>query len=365
MKDKLRIGIIGAGNILTAHAAGFKKMQDHCTVVAVAKANPANAEQVHALFGPDVRIEQDYRAILAMEDIDAVDILLPHDMHMQSTIEAAQAGKQVMVEKVMARNIYECDRMIEACEQAGVSLTVTHDRRYQPDWMALKQVVDSGILGDIYFWRLEHNQDVSVPSTSWIYNRNQLGGGAVMSCLTHQIDGLRWYAGEVESVTSMSKIIPARMEGETIGAILARMQSGALAQITINWATRGGWSSANALPSELNHVTGSRGEAYYACGKGTFLMLYDEPERGAAFVEDGNIEANQFAKVKAGKWSGHERCVSEWIKMLLGEEAEVTTSGREVRGTVEVAEAAYRAEQAGCTVTLPIVPEPWQSVAAI
>lgn len=359
-EGKLRIGVLGAGSILAAHAAGFLKNSEACEVVAVAKADPTRAEAVHTLFGPDVAVEGDYRAVLAREDVDAVDILLPHDLHLPATLAAAEAGKPVLVEKVMARNVYECDRMIEACEQAGVSLSVCHDRRYQPDWMALKRVVDRGLLGEVYYWRMEHNQNVDLPPGHWCRSRDALGGGAVMSCLTHQIDGLRWYAGEVDSVTCMTKTIPSRMKGETIGVITARMQSGALAQVTINWATHSGGSrEGNSLWGEFNHVTGSRGEAYYLSGQGTFLMLYDEPERAAGLVEEATPVAESFLRLRTGNWSGHERCIGEWIKLLRGEPAELSTTGRDSRGTVEVAEAAYRAEETGCTVELPLIPRPW------
>ncbi len=357
--DRIRIGILGAGGILAAHAAGFQANAAECEVVAVAKADPTRAEAVRGLFGPEVTITGDYQEVLTRADVDAVDILLPHDLHLPATVAAAEAGKPVLVEKVMARNIYECDRMIAACEAAGVSLSVCHDRRYQPDWMALKRVVDRGLLGEIYSWRLEHNQNVDLPPGHWIRSRDALGGGAVMSCLTHQIDGLRWYAGEVERVTCLTKTIASRMEGETIGVIAAQMQSGALAQLSINWATRsGGDLRDGSLWAEFNHVTGSRGEAYYLCGQGSFLMLYDEAERAADLVEEPPV-AGRFLKLRAGDGSGHVRCITEWLKLLRGEPADFSTTGRDSRATVEVAEAAYRSAASGCAVALPIEPEPW------
>ncbi len=358
---QIRIGILGAGGILGAHAAGIRAAGDRCRVVAVARANPAKTEDVHRLFGPEVDVVGDNMAVIERDDVDAIINLLPHDLHMPTTIAAARAGKHVLLEKVMARNVWECDRIIEACEAAGVNLTVAHDRRYQPHWMALKRLVDSGILGEIYQFRLEHNQDVAVPPSSWIFSRDQLGGGAVMSCLTHQIDALRWFGGAVASVTVMSKVVPWRMEGESLGIVVARMASGALAHVEINWATRGGWSKQHALPGEFIHITGSRGEAYYVCGNTpeAFVMRYDEPEAAALFTTE-TPEANTFHPLTpAGAWTGHERCVSEWIKLLRNEPAEVTTPGRDSRETVAVAEAAYRAEAAGAVVTLPIEPEPW------
>ena len=357
MNGKLRIGILGAGSILGAHVSGFVKLKDQCSVVAVAKAHPEQAEEVRALLGPDVPIEGDYRKVLAMDDVDAVDILLPHDMHVPATIEAARAGKHVLVEKVMARNVRECDSMIQACEQAGVSLTVCHDRRYDPNWMALKSVLDAGLLGEVYYWKLEHNQNVELPPGHWIRDRDRLGGGAVMSCLTHQIDGLRWYGGEIESVTCMTKAVPRRMEGEAFGVVVARMHSGALAHLSINWMTRSGQGGAGkSLWFELIHATGSQGEAYYMTGRGSFLMLYDRPERAGDFTETAEVREGEFFKLKGGDWTGHQRCIAEWVRMLRGQESEISTSGRAVRGTVEAAEAAYISEQTGRTVQLPLPP---------
>ena len=365
MGETVRIGILGGGGILGAHAPGFRAAADVCTVVAVAEPNPDQAERIHQLLGSDVAIEKDYHDVLARDDVDAVDILLPHDLHMPATVAAAEAGKPVLTEKVMARNIHECDRMIEACDAAGVSLTICHDRRYHGDWIVLKQIVDSGVLGEIYHWKLQHTQNVAPrrpgAPASWIADYDRLGGGAIMSCLTHQIDALRWYGGEVDSVACMRKTVPERMDGESVGVVLAQMASGALAELSISWITRSN-TAADGLWYELNHVTGSLGEAYFSAGKGTYLLTYEEPavELPVGFEGEARKAGQSFRKVRSDGSSGHVNCIREWINSLLGRPAHITTTGRDVRGTVEVAEAAYRAADTGRTVILPIEPEPWR-----
>ncbi len=256
----------------------------------------------------------------------------------------------------MALNVYECDRMIAACEQAGVSLTVCHDRRYHGQWMALKDVLESGALGEVFYWKLEHNQNVLFPEGSWARSRDGIGGGAIMSCLTHQIDSLRWYGGEVESVTCMTRVLPERMEGESVGVMAARMASGALANLSINWFTRSHQGS-NALWYELVQACGTHGEAYYISGKGTFIKLHEADP--TAVARYGAAALEEFGSVGSGGWTGHERCIAEWVKSLRGEPAKILTSGRAVRGTVEVAEAAYLSAETGRTVSLPIEPRPW------
>jgi UDP-N-acetyl-2-amino-2-deoxyglucuronate dehydrogenase len=361
MSEFVRIGILGAGGILGAHAPGYWANTDRCKVVAVADPRAECAPRIRELFGDDVRIESDYHDVLAAPDIDAVDIILPHNLHMPATLAAAKAGKPVLVEKVMARNIDECDRMIAACDAAGVSLTVCHDRRYHGEWMALKQVVDSGLLGEIFWWKLDHNQDVEFPSSSWARLRDALGGGAIMSCLTHQIDSLRWYGGEVDSLTCMTKVIPERMEGEFAGVIAARMASGALAHLSINW-----WTRSNTLERglwyEMVQVCGSAGEAYYMSGKGTFVNLRREPRNPPPWVYDDHTGTG-FSHVRSGEWSGHVGCITEWLKSLRGEACSISTDGRSARGTVEVAEAAYLSESTERTVHLPIQPTPWPDAA--
>jgi len=356
---KVRIGILGGGGILGAHNRGYSVLTDLCTVVAVAEPNQDRHEQIRQYFGAEVRIERDYHDVLAASDIDGVDILLPHHLHMPATIAAAEAGKPVLIEKVMARNTWECDRMIEACEKAGVSLTVCHDRRYHGEWMAIKEVVDSGVLGDIFFWKLDHNQNVTPPEGHWIRTQEGVGGGAIMSCLTHQIDALRWYGGEVDSVTCMSKTIPARMEGEFLGVIIAQMKSGALAELSLNWWTKSN-AGDNRLWYEMVQVCGTKGEAYRMDGRGTFVRIHDASHPAAERY--GPAALDGFVPVPTGDWLGHAKCIEEWVRSLRGEPARIVTSGRDCRGTVEVAEAAYISRDTGQLVRLPIEPTPWKSL---
>lgn len=357
---KLKVGILGGGGILGAHAPGFMKQTEHCTVAVVAEANPGRDSEIRRMLGPDVRIVRDYHEVLEMPEIVGVDILLPHHLHLPATVAAAKAGKHVLVEKVMARNIWECDRMIAACDKAKVTLTVCHDRRYHGEWMALKEIVDSGVLGDVFFWKLDHNQNVVMPPTSWAHWKDGLGGGCIMSCLTHQIDGLRWYAGEFASVTCMTCERPERMQGEFLGVVTGKLKSGALAELSINWWTKSN-QGENRLWYEMVQACGTKGEAYRMDGRGTYIRLHDKSDT-AAVAKYGEAALNGFVKVECGAWGGHQLCIEEWLKLLRGEPAAIRTSGRDCRGTVEVAEAAYRSVTSGRTVSLPIKPRPWKTV---
>jgi UDP-N-acetyl-2-amino-2-deoxyglucuronate dehydrogenase len=354
---KTKVGLLGCGGIVGGHRQGFDAVSDVCEVVAVAEPRAERHAFITDAFGPGVQIVSDYRDVLAMAEIEGVDIVLPHDLHMPATVAAAEAGKHVLVEKVMARNVWECDRMIDACEGCGVSLTVCHDRRYNSQWAALKEVVETGALGEIFFWKLDHNQDVLPPPGHWIRTYDGIGGGAIMSCLTHQIDALRWYGGEVASVSCMTKVIPERMEGEFLGIMNARMASGALAELSINWWTQSR-SGPHALWYEMVQACGTLGEAYYQHGKGTFVRLHDVVD-DAVRARFGDAALTGFVEVPNDGKSGHVGCIAEWVKALRGEPTEIRTSGRVCRGTVEVAEAAYLSDREKREIALPIESGPW------
>jgi len=178
-----------------------------------------------------------------------------------------------------------------------------------------------------------------------------------MSCLTHQIDALRWMGGEVESVNCMTKVITERMEGEFLGLMNARMQSGALAELRINW-----WTSShrgdNSLWYEMIQACGTKGEAYTMNNRGTFVRLH--PEADPADIERfGKESLEGFVPVPHADGSGHARCIIEWVKMLRGEPCDIRTDGRTCRNTAEVAEAAYIADRERREVSLPIESGPW------
>ncbi len=370
MERKLRLAIMGGGGILDQHAPGFERMADSCEVVAIAEPDRSRHDRVRKLLNnPDIKIYENYKDLYELDNIDAVDIILPHHLHMDATIEAAKRGWHVLTEKVMARNSWECERMIEACDKAGVQLVVCHDRRYAGHWVALKKVIESGVLGRILFWKLEHNQDVIFPPNAWVRHKDMIGGGAIMSCLTHQIDALRWMGGEINQVNCMTVTEPSRMEGECIGLVGAKLDSGALAQLSINWYTQSNGSPGYPLWYEFIHVTGTEGEAYFMAGyeNGTFVKPRTPREKDESY-SDGDVSftfkagEQGFFKVEHKHIaSGHIKCIEEFVKACRGEEATILTAGSDTIKTVEVAEAAYIAEANNTNVSLPLEKKlPWE-----
>jgi hypothetical protein len=138
------------------------------------------------------------------------------------------------------------------------------------------------------------------------------------------------------------------------------MESGALAQLSINWYTASN-KADNGLWYELIHVCGTEGEAYYMSEKGTYVKIHDESDK-RIFEYDLSKPTAPFQKIDSKQnMTGHERCISEWIKHLRGEPAAITTFGVDSKKTVEAAEAAYRSAVKRQFIDLPIQPVAWEN----
>ena len=146
--DTLRVGVIGAG-VGVAHLKGYSNLP-RVEIVGVAGLDDDRVKLVAATYNVPNTFH-DYEDMLARDDIDAVSICLPNSLHAKVAIEAMQAGKHVLVEKPLARNAAEGREMIAAAEQYNRILMVSFNRRYRGDVIWLKQHIEAGGLGDIYY----------------------------------------------------------------------------------------------------------------------------------------------------------------------------------------------------------------------
>lgn len=337
--EKVRIGLIGAGGIANSHAAGYLGCTDRAEVVAIAEPDEARASAMRDRLGGSARIYSSWERLLEDDEVEAVDICLPHHLHRPAAVAAAEAGKHVMVEKPLARDLEEADAMIAAADQANVRLMVAHDRRYHPVFAKVKEVIDSGVLGRLLCVRLDHNQNLMLPENHWIRSKEMLGGGAIISCLVHQFDVMRWYAGRVDQVGCMSLTWPERMEGEVIGAVPMRFRSGAIGDALINWAVRGS-APQNGTWGEMIWISGEKGSIHNLGG--LFLR------------RDNGKNTGEFEPIPVEQGGGHARAVAHFVDCVR-EGKEPLTSGREGRATLEVAVAAYKSEAEQRFVTLPVL----------
>ena len=156
--------------------------------------------------------ETDWRKLVERRDIDAIDICVPNDLHLDIAVAAAKAGKMILCEKPLARNTAEGAKMVKAVEKAGVLNTVWYNYRRVPAVTLAKNLVDEGRLGKIFHYRANFLQDWTISpdlpqggTGLWRLDVKAAGSGVTGDLLAHCIDTALWINGPIESVSAMTE----------------------------------------------------------------------------------------------------------------------------------------------------------------
>jgi myo-inositol 2-dehydrogenase/D-chiro-inositol 1-dehydrogenase/scyllo-inositol 2-dehydrogenase (NAD+) len=188
----LGIAVIGSGRAGMIHARNFAGGLEGARLVAMV--DPVAVAREAALR--ELGLEKgypDFRQALADRAVDAVVVVTPTDHHREIVVAAAEAGKHVLCEKPMAMTVEECSAMIAACERAGVKLQIGFMRRYHRDFLAAKEALDSGVIGEpVLVKSLTRGPSVPQP---WMYDIAK-SNGPLAEVNSHDIDTLRWFAGD-------------------------------------------------------------------------------------------------------------------------------------------------------------------------
>ena len=227
-KKPLNIGMIGYGFMGRAHTNGYCKVSNlfDLEYEPVLKAACArNAEKVQAFadnWGYE-SIETDWRALIARDDIDAVDICVPNNLHREIALACAEAGKMILCEKPLSMDTAEGEEMCQAVEAAGVRNMVWYNYRRVPAVTLAKQLIDEGRLGRIFHYRAQFLQDWTISSdlpqggeALWRLDAEAAGSGVTGDLLAHCIDTALWLNGSIDTVSAMTEtFIKERVHQET------------------------------------------------------------------------------------------------------------------------------------------------------
>jgi predicted dehydrogenase len=217
--DKVKVGIIGTGRISGLHAAEYIN-NDQAEIVAVCDNNLDLAKTCGKEWGVNEQfIFQDYKDLLAVNDVNLVEILVPHHLHFQITSDAFQSGKHVSLQKPMAVSVEEADRMIEAAKQSGKVFKVFENFIFYPPVMKAKALIDAGEIGDLLTIRIKSNAGYSpnawnIPdqTQAWRFDEKACGGGPLVFDDGHHKFSLAWYfmgiAEEVHAWIDQTEISP-------------------------------------------------------------------------------------------------------------------------------------------------------------
>ena len=191
--EKLKVGLIGAGSISSFHAAGYKKLAN-VEIYAVCDLKRERAEASRQAFGAKYAFT-DYEELLKLKELDAVSVCTWNNTHAPVTIASLQAGKHVLCEKPLATNAKEAEAMSAAAGQAGKLLMVGFVRRFCRNTRILKDFIDSGYLGDLYFAKTQYIRRCGNPC-GWFSDRQRSGGGPLIDLGVHMIDLARYLMGK-------------------------------------------------------------------------------------------------------------------------------------------------------------------------
>jgi predicted dehydrogenase len=217
-KKILNIGLIGGGFMGRTHSNGYNRVPNFFPELAytpllkaVCFRNETKAKAFAEQWGYE-SFETDWRKLIARPDIDAIDICTPNDTHAEIAIAAAAAGKMILCEKPLARDLAESQGMVDAIEKAGVKNTVWYNYRRLPAVTLAKQIIDSGKLGKIYHYRANFLQDWTINEALpqggeglWRMDAAVAGSGVLGDLLSHCIDTAMWLNGGIKDVSAMTE----------------------------------------------------------------------------------------------------------------------------------------------------------------
>jgi predicted dehydrogenase len=227
-KKNLNIGLVGYGFMGRTHSNAYSKvnhffdLEYRPKLKAVCGRNPENAKAFAENWGYE-SIETDWKALIARDDIDAIDICTPNNTHAEIAIAAAKAGKMILCEKPISMNTAEGEEMVKAVEDAGVANTVWYNYRRVPAVSLAKKLIDEGRLGKIFHYRANFLQDWTISSDLpqggaglWRLDVKAAGSGVTGDLLAHCIDTALWLNGGISDVSAMTEtFIKERVHSDT------------------------------------------------------------------------------------------------------------------------------------------------------
>lgn len=337
---KWRFGIVGCGRISKIHTAVLSDL-DGAQLTGVCDIVKEKAAAYGNKF--KCKVYTDYKKMLKSRDIDVINICTPTYMHAQMAIEAAQAGKHVITEKPMAITLPEADRMIEVCRRNGVKLFVVKQNRYNPPVIKLKEALDEGRFGKIFYgktsvyWQRDQNY---YDEHIWFKTRG-MGGGVFINQASHNIDMLCWLMGQVKSVYAKIDTITHKIETEDFGLGMVRFSSGAWGMVE---------ATTCVYPRNIEGsitIFGEKGSARVGGIQMNEMQLWEFKD----FKSEHGI-CGRYSNAPPNVYGyGHIKFMGEVLRVLNGEQI-LYVDGNEGKPSLELILAMYESAKTGKEVIM-------------
>lgn len=237
MSHRVRYGIIGFGRFAEKAIAPAIRSSPNSELMAIQKRSAESAEQK----ARELAIPQSFdsaEALVRDAAVDAVFVVSANAAHCAETLAAAAAGKHVIVEKPMAMDTVEGNRMIAACRAAGVKLMVGHMLRFSPLMIRMRELVRLKTIGTPLYARADFVYDARSSHRAWLYDRKTAGGGPVFDIGVHCLDTLRFVLDdEVIRTESQLEPLPTDSTTESTALIQLRFAQGTVGSIFCSYSS--------------------------------------------------------------------------------------------------------------------------------
>ncbi|MFO7168204.1 MAG: Gfo/Idh/MocA family oxidoreductase [Chloroflexota bacterium] len=354
-EKRLRVGVIGAG-VGAAHVEGYTALPN-VEVLAIAGLDDDRVQRLAAKHGVP-RTFREYTDLLKVDEIDAVSVCVPNALHARVTIDALAAGKHVLVEKPLARNAAEGSEMLAAAREHGKILMVAFNHRQRNDVQWLKQYIDSGALGRIYYAKAYWMRRQGIPGLgSWFVNKEQAGGGPLIDLGVHILDIAMFLMGEPRplavSANTYAEFGPRGLKGwgwrrstgasvkyevEDLATAFVRLEGGATLLLEASWATH---SSAGD----------DYGVVLYGTEGGAELTIknYGHENTVRLFTDAAGLPVDSAPFIPRG--GGHVQVIERFVAAIL-DGAPAVPSAEDGLRRAQVIDACYRSAAEGREVAV-------------
>jgi predicted dehydrogenase len=284
-----------------------------------------------------------FEDMLADEEIDLVHICVPSGDHANLGVLAAQAGKHVLVEKPIDVTLEAADRLIAACEKAGVLLSCISQHRFADDLVRAKKAMEDGVFGKLTFggsytkwYRSQEYYDSGDWRGTWALD----GGGALMNQSVHYVDMMQWVCGPVEEVTAYcGTLAHERIEVEDVAAAIIKFKNGGLGMLEGNTTAYPGYQ-------QRLDVYGTQGSVIIENDIVQNWNVVGQQEQQAAEAADDQPAGAGSAAIGN---SCHARQIADVVDAVLtGRQPAIT--GRDARHPLAIILAVYESSRTGKSV---------------
>ena len=321
--EHLRVGVIGAG-VGALHLAAYKQIPE-VEIVALAGLDDDRVKRVAAEYGVP-QTYREYEQMLAAPNVDAVSVCLPNHLHMPVAIAALEAGKHVIVEKPLARNAAEGQAIVDAARAQDKVLMISFDKRHRTDVMWIKNYIDSGAIGRVYYAKAHWMRRSGIPRLgSWFVSKEQAGGGPLVDLGVHVLDIAMYLMGEPKplavSASTYAEFGPRGQKGwgggrwqfsdenlpyevEDLGTAFIRLAGGATLLLEASWGTH------SAAGDDF-------GVTLYGTEGGIELLVrnYTTVDTVRVFTDIGGVATDLTPKIPGG--NGHLEVLRRFVSAVL------------------------------------------------